>query len=669
MSNDRLPPAGKFPVPAALLAAFVLTTLFGLPATPAPKSAPASQTIPGRFGDYPAIGQTFYDSWVRTSVYVKMRDGVNLAIDILRPANKGIIETKPLPALWTHTRYRRASVVGGKIYSSLQAPNTLAFLKRGYVLAAVDVRGSGASFGVSRGIFTPEESGDAYEITEWLARQSWCDGKIGMFGGSYLGITQLMAAAKKPPHLKAIVPMVALFDIYDFGTPGGVFRDDLIRTWSDLTRQLDLQPGAAPVDADKDGRLLKAAMAGHKKNSALIDIVGPLRFRDDKDAVTGTAINLEWQPASFIREINASGVAIYIFGGWFDSFTSDQFLLWRNLTVPKRLTIGAWSHSPKDKDMVKEEMVLLTIESLRWYDYWLKGIDTGVLNEPPVTYQIMKGPKVNEWKTAATWPISEAKPAEFRLGAGKSGSIASINDGRLSLKISNPGQDEYKVDATTTSGTTTRWDNVVGGGYGYPDMAANDKKALTYTTPALTADMEATGHPVVRLWVSSTAPDADLFAYLEEVDAAGVSTYVTEGVIRASMRAVSPAPYDNMGLPYHRGFAADLRGLMPGEPVELVFEMEPTSTIFNARNRLRLTITGADKDNALTPIPDPAPTITIHRGKEYPSALILPVAGPVEMAEPSAKTALYLALFVTLAVLALVFAFTFFLRRRIVTKT
>ncbi len=198
-----------------LLLAAGLSPILGQ-TVPVPNAAPASKA---KFGDYKAIAQAPYDSWVRSSLYLKMRDGVRLAVDILRPAKKGVVEIKPLPALWTHTRYRRASVVNGKIHSSLEAPHLLALLQRGYVLASVDVRGSGASFGVFQGIFTPEESQDAYEVTEWLAKQPWCDGKIGMFGGSYLGITQLMAAAQKPPHLKAIMPMVALFDLYDMGRP------------------------------------------------------------------------------------------------------------------------------------------------------------------------------------------------------------------------------------------------------------------------------------------------------------------------------------------------------------------------------------------------------------------------------------------------------------------
>ncbi|MCX6561159.1 MAG: CocE/NonD family hydrolase [Candidatus Aminicenantes bacterium] len=655
-------------ITAIPLLAFLLAGAASAAFGQAPAPASAGLVVQAKFGDYPAIAIPLYDSWVRTSQYVKMRDGIRLAVDILRPARKGSVETMPLPVLWTHTRYRRASVMDGKVRSSLEAPHLLALLKRGYILAAVDVRGAGASFGVSNGVFTPEESEDAREITEWLAVRPWSDGKIGMFGGSYLGITQLMAAARKPPHLKAIMPMVALFDLYDMGSPGGVFREDFTKTWSDLTRQLDHQPGTAPVDEDKDGKLLKAALEEHRKNRPLIDIMSPLRFRDSLDQATGTRPFALWDPASHIKEINESGIPVYLFGGWYDSFTSDQFALWRNLSVPKRLTVGAWSHSPRDPAVAREELVLLTIESLRWYDYWLKGIDTGVMNDAPITYQVMLSPGAGEWRTAADWPLPAAKPVEFYPGQGKSGTIGSANDGFLRRKPAAEGADALTIDYSATSGTATRWDNAVGGGFGCPDMAANDRKGLTYTTPLLGADLEVTGAPVVKLWIDSTAKDADVFAYLEEVDAKGISTYVTEGVLRASQRIVSGAPYNNDGLPYHRGFAEDARDLAPGEPVELDFEMEPTSNVFNAGHRLRLTITGADKDNAQTPALTPPPVLKVHRGKGALSALVLPVVGSVQMAEPGAKAAFSLALLITLAVLALVFSFTFFLRRRMVTK-
>jgi len=524
------------------------------------------------------------------------------------------------------------------------------------------VRGSRASFGSWQGIFTKEETQDAYEITEWLASQPWCDSNIGMFGGSYQGITQLMAASTKPPHLKAIFPIVALFDFYAFNYPGGVFYDDLIRTWSDLTKQLDTEMIAAPVDDDKDESLLKAAIEEHKLSRPLIEIFSPLKFRNSKDEFTGVMPFYEWHPAAFVKEINESRVPMYLWCGWFDSFTRCGFFMFRNFTTPKKMVRGTWSHSPRDREIAREEFGLAAVEQLRWFDYWLKGIDNGMMNEAPITYHVMKAPKDNEWRTAYQWPLPGEKPTKYYFLESPSGSAKSVNDGILSkvLPLSSTGKDVYSVDYTTTTGQNTRWDNAVGGGFEYPNMQENDEKSLTYTSAPLTENLEITGHPVVHLWISSTATDGDFFVYIEEVDENGVSHYVTEGAMRASHRALNEPYYDNLGLPFHRSHQEDVADLTPGEPVELVFDLQPTSNVFNARNQVRITIACADRDNAQTPEQSPPPTVTVYRNSERASYILLPVIG---VGGEAAFPVLFVIL-VILGIAVLIIIFTTFMRRK-----
>lgn len=621
-------------VAAAALAIFVPLSLMGSARGPqaqaqVAQAQPAPVDKVSRFGEYKGYSAEVYDSWVRTSRYLTMRDGVRLAADIIRPAVRGKVEAKPLPAIFIHTRYHRASVQKGRVVSEDDSPVSKSFLKRGYVLVVVDVRGSGASFGTWKGMFDQDETRDAFEIIEWIAAQPWSDGKVGMSGGSYLATTQLMAASTRPPHLKALLPIVPLFDLYDLAYHDGVFKEDMVKTWSDLTHLLDVQIPAAPVDDDPDGALLKLAVQEHTANRPLIDIFSVLRFRDGRDTVTGSLAYEDWGAAARIRDISESKVPMYIWGGWYDSFTRDVFLMQRNFKGPLKLGVGAWSHSPKDPDIQKEELITILFEALRWFDYWLKGIDNGIMNEPAIHYQVMIAPKVNEWRTSEVWPIPQAKLRDYYLAAGASGSIASANDGSLvMIKPTGPsGSDARAVDYSATTGTSSRWDNAVGGGFGYPDMAANDKKGLTYTTSPLAEDVAVTGHPVVHLWVSTTATDGDYFAYLEEVDPSGASHYITEGAIKASHRKLNSPPYDYLGLPYHRGYARDVAPVRPGEVVELVFDLEPISNVFNAGNRVRLTITGADKDNAETKPLDPPPTIRVHRDPAHPSRIILPVIG------------------------------------------
>ena len=622
-----------------------------------------------QFGRYSGFSEAAYDGSVRTSQYLTMRDGVGLAIDIVRPAKNGKPEVKPLPVLWTHNRYRRAFEVKGRLITIADSPDIRNLLRYGYVAASVDSRGSGASFGKALGVWTPEETQDAYEITEWLAKQPWCDGKIGMFGGSYLGITQIMAASRKPPHLKAIFPVVPLFDLYDIENSGGVVHDDMIKTWSELTRLLDTETTAVPVDNDKGGVLLKKAVDEHKANRSLISILAHLKYRNSLDEVTGARPYLEWCPAGHIREINEAGIPMYIWGGWFGAFDRDTFLIYANFTGPKRLTAGAWSHSPKDADIVKEEFTTLAVEEHRWFDYWLKGIDNGIMTEPPIHYQVMLEAKKNFWKTASQWPVPEAKSVDYYFGKGRSGSVSSINDGFLAKTSpsGSTGRDSYRVDYGTTTGTTTRWDNAVGGGFGYPDMSTNDAKGLTYTTAPLTGDVVVTGHPIVRLWASSTATDGTFFAYLEDVDKDGTSRYISEGAVKTSFRALSDPPYDNLRLPYHRSYDTDVSPLKPGEIVELAFDLEPTSKILTKGSRLRLTITCADKDNVTQEATDPPPTVTVYRNSAHMSLVSLPIASTSEV-ETTARFSLISIFFIVLVIIVLVIAFTLFMRSRMKKK-
>jgi putative CocE/NonD family hydrolase len=156
-------------------------------------------------------------------------------------------------------------------------------------------------------------------------------------------------------------------------------------------------------------------------------------------------------------------------------------------------------------------------------------------------------------------------------------------------------------------------------------MRSNDAKALTYTTPPLEKPVQVTGHPVIRVWLKSDAPDLDMFAYLEEVDGSRNSTYITEGNLRASHRTLGQAPYDNLGLPYHRHYKSDLAPIPAGEPVELVFDLLPTSYVFRAGHRIRIAITCADADNFETPVLDPPPKLHLLRDSNHPSCIHLPV--------------------------------------------
>jgi putative CocE/NonD family hydrolase len=588
------------------------------------------------FGLYEGYSEQQYDGWLNTSRYVEMRDGVRLAVDVTFPAEDGEIADGPFPVVWTHTRYHRNrgallrySTPEGEeppqVESLVDDSEHLQLLvKRGYIVAAAQVRGGGASFCTFQGLLSEAETKDAYELIDWFADQPWCDGNVGMWGGSYDGMTQYMAASKAHPALKAIFPRRSGVDMYDLVHPGGVFRKDLLGHWGELTRNLDVHWPGPPVEGDEDGVLLRAALAEHEHNWDAVKEYTAGRFRDhDTPSLTWTNHGVP----GVLEDLLEAAVPAYHWNGWLDVFSRDSFVLYQNYSGPQKLAMGAWGHSRMpDSLLTAERMRIVAVEQLRWFDYWLKGIDNGIMDEPPIHYAVIEDPADWVWSSLREWPPAGSESTTFFFLQGPSGTVESVNDGSLSEdRPTMPGAHRYRVDLTTTTGTQTRWDNATNGSryLVYPDLSDTDGKSLTYTSSPLDEDLRAVGHPVVTLWVTSSTLDGDFIVLLEEVDETGTSQYVTEGTLRASYRKEGAAAWDNLGLPFHRGFAEDLSPLPRGESEQLTLDLLPIATVFNAGNRIRVTVMGADADNVEPPT-DP-PEYEVYWGASFPSHLTLPV--------------------------------------------
>jgi putative CocE/NonD family hydrolase len=367
--------------------------------------------------------------------------------------------------------------------------------------------------------------------------------------------------------------------------------------------------------------MLQQALQEHAGNLDAFDTYSALPYRDSVSALTGTQPYLLNSPANYLSAIRSSAIPVYHWGGWYDMFPKDALLWYSNLTNPQKIVIGPWSHPQLGS-------LDLAIEEVRWYDYWLKGIDNGLMSEAPIYYYTMGEGTNSGWHSAWNWPLPEEEPTNYYFDGTKAGSVDSVNDGSLSLAMpaARAGVDEYLVDYSATTGPATRWT----AGYDlvspiYPTtLMFNDEKGLTYTTPPLETEVEVTGHPVVHLWVTSTASDGDFFVYLEDIAEGKYSRYVTEGNLRASHRAISSAPFEYLGLPYHRSYAEDATDLT-SQPVELVFDLLPTSYVFATGHRIRVTITCADRDNAQTPQLDPPPTVQLYRDADHASFIELPI--------------------------------------------
>lgn len=573
--------------------------------------------------------------------YVPTRDGTRLAMYLFRPK---MSPGARVPVVWTHNRYhsggmrfeqvqswidrypwlRRLPPGAGSRRSGGAAKITLAsgswlarLVNHGYAVAMVDARGGGASFGSRAGPFAPEEASDACDIAAWLVQQPWCSGAVGMFGRSYLGTSQYFAAVNAP-QIGALFPEMALFDLYDFAYPGGVFRHAFGRMWSEDVALRDQSDEISPLDCDKRGTLLAQARAEHSANLDTYALFERLPYRDSRDPQTGSQIYLERSPSSLSARGMRPNAPTYILAGWYDAFVRDAVLWYANSASPRRLVIGPWAHTGDLGFDVFEEHA-------RWYDTWLRGRKPEG-EEPPIYYYRMGAPMGDRWRTTGDWPPSGTVMTPFHLRAGRAQTCRSVNDERLELPP--PAIDEpatrYRIDHSTTTGTATRWANTCGAPFEYPDLRPNDEKALTYTTAPLESILEITGHPVLHLWIRATAPDADVFAYLEEVAADGRSSYITEGVLRASHRTSHSSPIDNAGLPYHRSYEDDIKPL-PDTPEELVLDLLPTCRVVPAGRRIRLTIAGADRDNALTPEPGEAVWLQVYHDAAHPSRLLLPI--------------------------------------------
>ena len=248
--------------------------------------------------------------------------------------------------------------------------------------------------------------------------------------------------------------------------------------------------------------------------------------------------------------------------GFADDFRREQIVAFANLHNPSKLLLGPWLHCRNDGfDLVTER--------LRFFDYWLKDVDNGIMKEPPIYYYTAGAPKGQEWHSAAKWPLPEEKPTNYYLQPGNRLGAAGPTQA---------GQDGFRVTYDVGSDLRAATPMIA-------PLWPLDGKGIAYTTPALTSEVDLTGHPIVHLWAASTAADGNFFAYLEDVAPTGEVTVVTDGRLKASLRALDTPPYRFLGLPYHRSFAQDAQPLPAGRPAELVFDMLPLSRVFAARAR------------------------------------------------------------------------------------
>ncbi len=551
---------------------------------------------PGVYSGYSK--QIYAEDYQISSQYIEMRDGNKIAIDIYRPRDKnsGEVIEKELPVLWMHTPYNRR--YNGENTKALTVENyagrAVSLVKYGYVVATADFRGLYASFGhnegYNRGEWISAAKNDAYDITEWLAKQPWSNGKIGMWGCSATGGSQMQAASTAPPHLKAIFPMSFEFDAYSFRVPGGISGSRAGGTNTDgITAQKRRDQWAAPVDEDN-----KNAISEHSEN---IESAGYIPYRDGFSEELEDENAAQWwmnsSPSTYLEKINNSEIAMYMAANWNEGFTKHgPFFAYNNITTPRKLIIGPGAHC--DWNTVKELANLdIVVEELRFFDYWLKGIENGIMKEDPVYYYTYNADKDSQWESSTHWPLSNEKRIRYYLG-----------DGALSTEKPDNlnGEDKVIVNYDSNSDSTG---------------------VIIYETAPLKDEVQVTGHAAINLWVSSTHNDGDFIATIQDVSPEGeISSYNIQGQLRASTRKLANPPYNNLGLPFHSSSKDDVMPLQTQDPTLLEFPILPTSIIFKKDHQIRLVISFSTRG---TPQINPFPEVTIHRDNTHMSYLTLPI--------------------------------------------
>lgn len=588
-----------------------------------------THTLSNAFGDYetaPSATQT-----QTQALYVTMRDGVKIALDLHLPA--ALKPSDKIPAIVISTRYWRARsyYLGGNWFTRAAQKAVDYLVWRGYAIVQPDARGTGASFGTRRHPWDPEEIKDGGDLVQWIIEQPWSNGKVGSLGTSYAGTSAELLTVPNHPAVKAVIPRFNEFDIYaDIFFPGGIYLKEFVEGWSAMTRKLDynivparnslrglLTRGVKPVDGDPGRNLLQQALEEHKANIHVATFARHILCRDDRHSDTGISME-DFSVHTMQEAIERSGAAIYGWGSWFDGTTADTVIR-RYLTFsnPQIAVIGPWNHGATQHASPYAPGAANVVEHwneyLRFFDHYLK--DSGSAPEKMLTYYTVGEEK---WKQTPDWPPAGVISQRWYFAEG--GVLSS------EAPATANGEDIYTVDFDVTTGSTNRWSTEMSGGpVLYPDRSEEDKRLLTYTSQPLEQNLEITGYPIITLYLTSTASEGTIFAYLEDVTPEGHVLYLVEGLLHTSHRKISANPPYKQLTPYHSFKRADLQSLVPGEMTEITFGLMPISVLIRKGHRIRIAIAGADKSYFPRVPASGTPELTIARNNIHASCIDLPI--------------------------------------------
>jgi putative CocE/NonD family hydrolase len=541
-----------------------------------PEDALAAERAAGRMGPH-AIKEI-------ETAWVEMPDGVKIALRILMPEDA---EVNPVPAIMEYIPYRRRD-----LHRIADDTHFFYLASSGYACIRPDIRGSGDSEGVLKDEYLQSEQDDGVAIIAWIAKQPWCTGSVGMMGISWGGFSALQVAARRPPALKAIITHCSTDDRYtdDAHYIGGAILDGMFG-WGSTFFTLQAFPPDPAVVGTRWRDIWKARCDGMDFSIA--------------SWVEHQSRDVFWKHASVNENYGDIVCPVYAIGGWADGYTNSIPRLMEHLAVPRKALIGPWGHSYPHRGEPGPKIDYLN-DSLRWWDHWLKGKNTGIMDEP--MYRVWMQDDVAHSPTsdvAGRWVAEESWPSP-RITS----QIWYVNDRSLDVE-GHPAASLNLAPPHQTVGTAAGSWCPAGGGVQAQlavqlplDQQQDDGRSLVFDSAPLRERIEILGSPTVELDLAVDKPVALLSVCLNEVHPGGTSRKMTYGVLNLTHRDGHEAP----------------KPLEPGKRYRVRVELKHAGFAFKPGHRIRVTIASACWP-LVWPSPEPV-TLSVFTGA---STLSLPV--------------------------------------------
>jgi putative CocE/NonD family hydrolase len=515
------------------------------------------------------------------NLFIPLQDGCRIAARVWLPEGA---RTTPVPAVLEYIPYRKRDFM-----RSRDEPIHAWFAAHGYAAIRVDVRGTGDSDGVLADEYTPQEQHDALEIIEWLAAQAWCDGNVGMMGISWGGFNALQVAAMRPPALKAVISLCASDDRYadDAHYMGGCLLNENMQ-WGSILMLYTALPPDPHIVGERWRDMWRQRLEALDAFPAL------WMGHQTRDAY--------WQQGSVCEDYAAIDCPVYAIGGWADGYSNAVPRLMQHLRCPRKGLIGPWAHT-FPHDAIPGPSIGFLQEALRWWDHWLRGRDTGVLDEPMLRVWMQDSvppqPSYTQWP--GRWVAEEHWPSQHittRTLALNPGHLAESPDDSVALSFCSP---------QTTGVRSGEWCGFGADGDMPRDQRPDDGGSLVFDSDPLASPMEVFGAPVLELEVAADQPNAFVCARLGDVAPDGSVLRVSYGLLNLT----------------HRDGHASPRPVEPGRRERIRLQLNDLAHAFPAGHRIRIALS-----TSYWPIawPSPAPvTLTVLTGT---SSLHLPVRPP-----------------------------------------